>query len=77
VEIGTMVTKYYFGHQIKKNEICGSCDTYERGDAYRILVGRRETKGPLGRCRQRWEDNIKIDFKMFHLPVLIRSKIYK
>jgi hypothetical protein len=77
VEIGTMVTKYYLGHQIKKNETCGSCGTYERGDAYRILVERREGEGTLGRCRRRWEDIIKRDFKMFHLPVLIRSKIYK
>jgi len=28
---------------------------------YRVLVGKREGKRPLGRTRLRWEDNIKID----------------
>ena len=27
---------------------------------YRVLVGKREGKIPLGRPRRRWEDNIKI-----------------
>jgi hypothetical protein len=27
---------------------------------YRVLVGRPEGKGPLGRPRRRWEDNIKV-----------------
>jgi hypothetical protein len=30
--------------------------------AYRVLVGRPEVKGSLGRPRRRWEDNIKMDF---------------
>jgi hypothetical protein len=25
------------------------------------LVGKPEERRPLGRCRRRWEDNIKID----------------
>jgi hypothetical protein len=29
--------------------------------AYRVLVGRPESKRPLGRPRRRWEDNIKMD----------------
>jgi hypothetical protein len=29
--------------------------------AYRVLVGRPEGKGPRGRPRRRWEDNIKMD----------------
>jgi hypothetical protein len=32
----------------------------ERG-VHRVLVGKPEGKGPLGRPRCRWEDNIKID----------------
>jgi hypothetical protein len=28
--------------------------------AYRVLVGKPEGKRPLGMCRHRWEDNIKI-----------------
>ena len=31
--------------------------------AYRVLVGKPESKRPLGRPRRRWEDNIKIDFR--------------
>jgi hypothetical protein len=30
---------------------------------YRVLVGRPESKGPLGRPRRRWKDNIKMDFR--------------
>jgi hypothetical protein len=33
----------------------------ELRNAYRVLVGKREGKGPLGRSRRRWEDNIKMD----------------
>jgi hypothetical protein len=33
----------------------------ERRGAYRILGGKREGKGPIGRLRHRWEDNIKMD----------------
>jgi hypothetical protein len=32
----------------------------ERGDIYRVLVGKCEGKRPLGRPRHRLEDNIKI-----------------
>jgi hypothetical protein len=28
-------------------------------NAYKLLVGKPEAKGPLGRCRRRREDNIK------------------
>jgi hypothetical protein len=30
---------------------------------YRVLVGRLESKRPLGRPRRRWEDNIKMDLR--------------
>jgi hypothetical protein len=30
---------------------------------YRILVGRPESKRPLGRPRRRWEDNSKMDLR--------------
>jgi hypothetical protein len=30
---------------------------------YRILVGRPESKRPLGRPTPRWEDNIKMDIR--------------
>jgi hypothetical protein len=30
---------------------------------YRVLVGRPESKRPLGRPRPRWKDNIKMDLR--------------
>jgi len=30
---------------------------------YRVLVRRPERKGPLGRPRRRWEENIKMDLR--------------
>jgi len=35
----------------------------ESRGAYRVLVGNPEGKGPLGRPRRRWENNIKLDFQ--------------
>jgi len=35
----------------------------KRRVAYRVLVGNRRGKRPLGRCRLRWEDNIEIDLQ--------------
>ena len=32
-------------------------------NAYRVLVGKPESKRPLGRPGRRWQDNIKIDSK--------------
>ena len=32
-------------------------------NAFRVLVGKPETKIPLGRPRRRWEDNIKMDLR--------------
>jgi hypothetical protein len=40
----------------------GPCSTNgEKRNAYRLLVGKLEGKGPLGRPRRRWVDNIKMD----------------
>ena len=30
---------------------------------YRVLVEKTEGRGPLGRPRRRWEDNIKMDLQ--------------
>ena len=35
----------------------------ERKGVYRVLVGKPEGKRPLGRPRNRWEDNIKMDLQ--------------
>ena len=41
-----------------------SCGMYgERRRSYRILVGKRKGKRPVGRFRRRWEDNIKMNLK--------------
>ena len=53
---------YFSGDQIEKSEMGGACNAYKaRGGVYRVLVGKPEGKRPLGRCRRRWEDNIKTD----------------
>jgi hypothetical protein len=33
----------------------------EKRNVYRLLVGKPQGKGPLGRPRRRWRDNIKMD----------------
>jgi hypothetical protein len=49
------------GDQIKKNEMGGIYNMYgKRTVAYRILMVRHEGRRPLGRPRNRWEDNIKV-----------------
>jgi hypothetical protein len=35
----------------------------EYSGVYRVLVGNREEKRPLGRPRRRWEDNSKMDLQ--------------
>jgi hypothetical protein len=35
----------------------------EKGNAYRIFVGKPEGKRPLGRPRRTWMDNIKMDLR--------------
>jgi hypothetical protein len=35
----------------------------EKRDAYRILVGKKDGRRPLGRPRRMWVDNIKMDLK--------------
>jgi hypothetical protein len=35
----------------------------EKRNACRILVGKPEGKGPLGRRRRKWVDNIEIDLR--------------
>jgi hypothetical protein len=35
----------------------------EKRIAYKILVGKPESKTPLGRPRPRWENNIRLDLR--------------
>jgi hypothetical protein len=40
----------------------GACSTdVEKMNVYRLLVGKREGKRPLGKPRRRWVDNIRMD----------------
>jgi hypothetical protein len=42
----------------------GACGAHgEVRNAYNILVGKPEGRRPLGRPRQRWEYNIKMDLR--------------
>jgi hypothetical protein len=42
----------------------------EKRNVYRLLVGKPEGKGPLGRSRHRWMDNIKMDLLLIGLNVV-------
>jgi len=49
---------------MKPKEMGRACGTYGgRRGVYRILVGTPEGEMPLGRPRQRWEGNIKMDIE--------------
>jgi hypothetical protein len=41
------------------NKIVRSCRMHGRDETYKVLVGKREEKRPLGRLGHRWEDNIR------------------
>jgi hypothetical protein len=48
------------GHQIEKTHVGRACSTYgEMGGAYRVLVGKPETRRPLGRPRSRCDYKLK------------------
>jgi hypothetical protein len=46
----------------------------EQRNSYRILVGKPEVKGPLGRPRCRWEDNIRMDLREIGLSDLAQDR---
>ena len=52
----------YSGESIQE-EMGGVCGTHggDKCGAYRVLVWKPEGKGPLGRPKRRWEDDIKVD----------------
>jgi hypothetical protein len=39
----------------------GACSTREKRNAYSLLVGKPEGKGPLGGPRRTWVDNNRMD----------------
>ena len=49
---------------MEQNEVDGACSTYgESISVYRVLVGKPEGNQPLGICRLKWEENIKMDLQ--------------
>jgi hypothetical protein len=49
---------------MEKNEMGGHVARMgERRGVYRAFVGKPEGKGPVGRHRRRWENNIKTDLQ--------------
>jgi hypothetical protein len=48
--------------EVEEDEMGKACSTHgAKRNAYSVLVGKPEGKGPLGRPRYRWEDNIKMN----------------
>jgi hypothetical protein len=43
--------------------------TCEERKAYKVLVGKPEGKGPLGRPRRRWENWVRIDLREIGLGI--------
>jgi hypothetical protein len=63
--INFTLTRYYFGDQIKVNEM-GSEQVPHSGinrPMYRVWVGKFQGLGPLGRLGYRWNDDIKMYLK--------------
>jgi hypothetical protein len=49
---------------VTEDKLGRACNTHgEKGNAYRVFVGKPEGKRPLERPRRKWEDNIKTDLK--------------
>ena len=46
------------------NQMGAAYSMYVEGSGvYRVLVGKPEGKGPLGRPRRRWDDNIRMELQ--------------
>jgi len=57
-----LLTKYYLGDQMEKNEIRRTSNTHKkRRSIYRVLVGKREGMRSLGIRRSKWKYIIKMD----------------
>jgi len=55
-----LLTKYYSGEQIEKNEMGGACSTYGGEMHTGLWWGNLRERGYLEDPWGRWEDNIKI-----------------
>jgi hypothetical protein len=60
-----MQSSIYIIRQIKSRRMTWAGHVARMGEdrkVYKVLVGKPEGKGPLGRPRRRWEDGIRMDF---------------
>ena len=64
LKLSVLITQYCSGDQVERNEKGGECNTtgWRRG-VQRVLVGKIERKGSLGRPRRRREDNVTTDIQ--------------
>ena len=59
-----LLTQYYAGDKIEKNEMGWACSAYGWGQGlYRVLLGKPEGRRPLWRPRRKWVDNIRTDLQ--------------
>ena len=60
--------KYYFGDQIKNNEVGRACSTYGReGKCTQGYGGETWGKRQLGKPTRRWEENIRMELQEVEL----------
>ena len=57
-----LLTQYFAGDKIEKNEMGWACGAYE-GGCIGSWWGKPEGKRPLGRPRRRWVVNIRMDLE--------------
>jgi hypothetical protein len=59
-----LFTKYYSSDKIRKTGMGWACGFVgDERDAYRVVVGKPEGNGQLGRQKHKWDYNIKKDLK--------------
>ena len=64
LEWSVLLTKYYSGDQIEKNEMGGACSTYVAGErCLQYFGGKTWGKEITFEERRRWEVNIKLDLQ--------------
>ena len=59
-----LLTQYFAGDKIEKNEMGWACGSYGGGEGgVQGPGGKPEGKRPLGRPRRRWVNNIRMDLQ--------------
>jgi hypothetical protein len=57
-----LLAKYNYNVQVKEDEMGRACNIHGvKKNVCRILVGKPEGKRPVGRHKDKWEDNIKMN----------------